>query len=213
MIAVFLVGGQAPAGTFPAESKNEIPLIQAKLEAAMFLSYTSFGPTIQAIDELAARIDEIGKSAAFEEWIDNQFALSPSFHQPLAKAMISEDGYDFLESGFNYNRYKHFAWWHAALSAPDQLRQRMVWALAQIFVVSDNGAGFGSRRNDESDNPQYLGIVDYYDMLVGNAFGNYRECLADVTFHPIMGSTSAMSETEKPLRNRGATRMRIMPAR
>ena len=187
LIAVFIVGGQAPAGTFPAESKTDLRLVQAKLEAAMFLSYASFGPTSQAIDELAARIAAIGNNAAFEEWIDNQFALPPTLHQPLAKAMISEDGYDFLESGFNYNRYKHFAWWHAALSAPDQLRQRMAWALAQIFVVSDNGAGFGSRRNDESGNPQYLGIVDYYDMLLNHAFGNYRECLEDVTFHPIMG--------------------------
>jgi uncharacterized protein (DUF1800 family) len=83
--------------------------------------------------------------------------------------------------------YRHYAWWDTALAAEDQLRQRMAWALAQIFVINEFNGSFNSRSLDESGEPRYLGVVDYYDMLVRNAFGNYRTALEDVSRHPVMG--------------------------
>ena len=35
--------------------------------------------------------------------------------------------------------------------------------------------------------PRYAGYSQYYDIFVNNAFGNYREVLEQVTYHPIMG--------------------------
>ena len=39
---------------------------------------------------------------------------------------------------------------------------------------------------DLSDKP--LAVADYYDMLINDAFANYRQILEDVTLHPAMGN-------------------------
>jgi uncharacterized protein (DUF1800 family) len=52
-------------------------------------------------------------------------------------------------------------------------------ALSEIFVVSDAMDTVGA-------NP--IGLASYYDMLLRNSFGNYRQLLEDVTKHPIMGT-------------------------
>jgi len=70
------------------------------------------------------------------------------------------------------------AWWQMALTADDQLRQRVAFALSEIFVVS---------RTDENLDNQVLGMGTYHDMLATNGFGNFRTLLKDVTLSPIMG--------------------------
>ena len=69
-------------------------------------------------------------------------------------------------------------WTNVVLSAPDQLRQRMAWALSQILVLSKFGLG----RDNEVEF-----VAHYYDIFVRHAFGNYRDVLKDVAFHPAMG--------------------------
>ena len=178
----------ALAGTFPAASESDLDEIEALVRSAQFLSRTTFGPTKDDIADLAAEVLAVGEKRAFSQWIDDQFAIPATYHHPLAKQMILDDGFrDFVAANVRPARYRHYPWWHTALSAPDQLRQRMAWALSQIFVINQSPAGFGTRRMDASGEPQYLGIVDYYDMLLENAFGNYRDLLEDVTLHPIMG--------------------------
>jgi uncharacterized protein (DUF1800 family) len=58
------------------------------------------------------------------------------------------------------------------------LRQRVAFALSQIFVAS--------RRDPNLENKP-LAMADFYDIFVRNAFGNYRDVLREVTFHPVMG--------------------------
>ena len=72
----------------------------------------------------------------------------------------------------------HEAWWRAACSMPDQLRQRVATAYSEILVVSENNA------NTDANIP---GLASYYDMLANDAFVNFRQLLRDVTLHPIMG--------------------------
>ncbi|CAE7642792.1 bPT2, partial [Symbiodinium pilosum] len=68
-------------------------------------------------------------------------------------------------------------WTMIALEAPDQLRQRMAWALAQIFVVApDDTTG----RHTEM-------FVNFYDIFVRHAFGNFADILREVTYSPVMG--------------------------
>jgi len=64
------------------------------------------------------------------------------------------------------------------LTAPDQLRQRMAYALSQIFVVSLDV------NNGISERPLFY--LDYYDLLGENAFGNYRDLLEKVTKNSVM---------------------------
>jgi uncharacterized protein (DUF1800 family) len=57
----------------------------------------------------------------------------------------------------------------------DQLRQRMVFALSQIIVVSANKNNSGSE------------LAPWVRLLSRNAFGNFRTLLRDVTLSPTMG--------------------------
>eukprot|EP01052_Picozoa_sp_SAG31_P007863 SAG31_NODE_383_length_16451_cov_8.412977_5_plen_86_part_00 len=54
-------------------------------------------------------------------------------------------------------------WLNAVFHAEDQLRQRVAWALSQIYVVSEVGHPGGEG-----------GYSQYYDIFVRNAFGNFR---------------------------------------
>ncbi len=185
-------------GTFPVANTTEYEAMKVKIRASQFLNLATFGATTEDINSLATRMSQIGVVPACEEWIDQQFALPASEHHPLAKQMVQDDGFGFTQTGINQGRYKYHAWWHNAVSAPDQLRQRIAWALIQIWVVGDNGPNFNDLSIDKAGEPTYLGIVDYYDMLLGHSFGNYRDIMEDVTLHPIMGRYLSHFRNPKP---------------
>jgi uncharacterized protein (DUF1800 family) len=63
-----------------------------------------------------------------------------------------------------------------ALTQPDQLRQRVAWALQQIVVVS------GLQVEGT------YGLREYHNMLLANAFSNWRQLLKKVSLSPVMGS-------------------------
>lgn len=77
---------------------------------------------------------------------------------------------------FQEGESKVIVWIMKALQANDQLRQRMAWALSQFFVVSDE-------KNDVNEK-----WLTYYDIFVRNAFGNFKDILREVTYHPAMGA-------------------------
>jgi uncharacterized protein (DUF1800 family) len=68
--------------------------------------------------------------------------------------------------------------WNQLLSGPDALRRRMALALSEFFVASMTSAEFTWRSH---------AYASWWDTLVRNAFGNYRQLLEDVTLHPAMG--------------------------
>lgn len=187
-VAAILFAPDVQAGTLEVEQRSDIAMMKRKVRAAQFLQRATFGPTIEEIDALAVRMQEVGVYRACEEWIDNQFALPASLHLPMAETMYVDDGFTGVEDGVWIQRYRYHAWWHHALTAEDQLRQRVAWALIQILVTSEAGAGFNDRNvGNITGKARWLGPTHYYDVLVRNAFGNYREILEEVTYHPIMG--------------------------
>ncbi len=176
------------AGNFTVDSRSEAALMKRKVRAAQFLHRATFGPTIEQIDALAARMQQIGVRRACEEWIDEQLSMPATLHQPVAEAMIADDGFTTTQDGVWIQRYRYHAWWHNALTCEDQLRQRVAWALIQILVTSEDGNGFNDQNpGNLSGKGRWLGPTHYYDMLVDNAFANYRKILGDVTYHPVMG--------------------------
>ncbi|CAE6922516.1 unnamed protein product [Symbiodinium natans] len=93
----------------------------------------------------------------------------------------TDDVYFDQEYHFWWNRdrrAKSMVWTMQALYAEDQLRQRMAWALSQIYVCSVSGGGYAERAES---------WTAYYDIFVRNAFGNLRDILRQVTYNPIMG--------------------------
>lgn len=146
---------------------------QEKLQAARLLNQATFGATLDDIE----RVVEMGPEA----WVDSQLALPPTLHMPLVEPFI--DNEDFWRS------YRISAWWQRSLFAEDQLRQRVAFALSELFVVSEfNGV--------LSDSPEAL--TQYYDLLLTHAFGTYRQLLEAVTLSPAMGVYLSMLGNEKP---------------
>jgi len=72
-----------------------------------------------------------------------------------------------------------------AVIKPDQLRQRVAFALSQIFVTSLNRLVF-------NDN-----MVIYQNMLLADAFSNYRKIMSDVTTSAAMGQYLDMGNNAK----------------
>ncbi|TWU62882.1 MULTISPECIES: DUF1800 family protein [Crateriforma] len=181
-------GTSARGGDFEVFSRNEMIDVMVRVRATQFLQRATFGPTQDEIDAMTMRMRQIGVTAAAEEWIDQQFALEPTSHVATARAMMAADGWAENEDGVNITRYRDHAWWHIAITAPDQLKQRIAWALIQICVISNQGAGFNNRGLDNNQNADWLGLSNYYDMLLENSDDTYREVLGDVTFSPVMGT-------------------------
>ncbi len=145
--------------------------------AVRFLNQATFGASHAAITELQS----IG---TYQAWIEAQMRAPISLTQPWTEA----------NSNGSNSAYRHYVWWENALTGPDQLRQRIAFALSQIFVISD--------LDYLLSNGQY-GVTQYYDMLARNAFGNFRDLLEEVTLHPVMGIYLSMVRNQRadPVRN------------
>jgi len=73
---------------------------------------------------------------------------------------------------------KSMVWSNIALAAPDQLRQRVAFALSQIVVVGEGG----SQKKQETEVWH-----NFHDILVRHAFGNFRDLMKEVVYSPLMG--------------------------
>lgn len=135
-------------------------------QASRFLAQATFGPTQADISNVA--------SNGYSAWLDDQFAKPQKLHRSYMDTVAAS-----LPSGTSLSQNNFFeSFWQQAATSDDQLRQRVAFALSQIFVVS--------LQNDTVANyPR--GVASYYDMLAANAFGNYRNLLQGVTLHPMMG--------------------------
>jgi uncharacterized protein (DUF1800 family) len=133
-------------------------------QAARFLGQATFGATMPEIDRLT------GTSP--DAWLDDQFAKPQVLHRSYMDSMAASTGQNATHNHFQES------FWQQAATGEDPLRQRITFALAQIFVVSfQDGA--------VSNYPR--GVASYYDTLANHAFGNYRNLLEAVSLHPMMG--------------------------
>jgi uncharacterized protein (DUF1800 family) len=132
------------------------------------------------------RLNLIGIDA----WLDEQFALPFSRHRVYLEAIaaLPEDP-QVPEANDVGQQTRNEAFFEHALHAPDQLRQRVAFALSQILVVSDQGGGLGGEPH---------ALAHYYDLLGEHGFGNYRELLEQVTLNPAMGGYLSMRGNRKP---------------
>ena len=138
--------------------------------ASRFLTQATFGPTLPDINEVAQN--------GAETWFQEQLALPASTH--LETVLASFPDGEFRNENGQVLPQAYLAptnsFWQTAIEAPDQLRQRMAFALSQILVVSvDSNVG---------QFPHML--AGYMDLLTEGAFGNYRDLLESVTYSPAM---------------------------
>lgn len=152
----------------------------SRAQASRFLMQAAFGPTLDEIQ----RVQTLG----YASWINEQSEKAPTLHATYIKAIYqdmvgqrSQTNYNRGGEGadpflFGNNMMTAFA--RATIQGEDQLRQRMAFALSQILVASRRDANLENR---------CLGMADFYDIFVRNAFGNYYDVLMEVTMHPVMG--------------------------
>jgi uncharacterized protein (DUF1800 family) len=134
------------------------------LAAGRFLEQASWGPSAESI----AHLQDVG----FEAWLAEQFATPATLYK---SSNNTADNLTDEQSEF----FVH------AVEGKDQLRQRVAFALAQIFVVS--GLKTGQPRQ----------MVPYQNMLLQDAFGTYANVLRDVTLSPTMGVYLDMVNDDK----------------
>jgi uncharacterized protein (DUF1800 family) len=143
--------------------------------ASRFLAQTTFGANTTEIAALKAM-------TSYEAWIDDQFTkpITPHLPEVLAREIADVFGPFDVRVCFN-------TWWKNSISAPDQLRQRIAFALSEIHVVSGQGP--------LEDNSR--AISHFYDTLLTGAFGNFSDILRGTTLTPGMGRYLDMLRNDK----------------
>ena len=133
------------------------------LTGARFLEQSSFGPSPASL----AHIQQIGINA----FLDEQFTLPESvIPQPADNSMGSMRQWAL----YNYS------------TAPDQLRQRVAFALSQIIVTSGAKLVYANE------------IIPWMQTLSRNAFGNYRTLLREISTCPSMGKYLDLANSMRP---------------
>lgn len=154
---------------------------QVEADAVRLAKQASFGP----MPELVARIKQLGT----EGWLNEQFAATGSSYADIAANPVRRD---FCASGDTICTRQHFSrgpvasrFYADAVQGQDQLRQRVAFALGQIVVASDQRVSVAA------------GLAAYNQILLDNAFGNYRDILARVTRNGYMGAYLDMADSNK----------------
>src|SRR5262249_37960971 len=132
--------------------------------ASRFLDQAAFGPDVDSL----AEVQRVG----LQEYITRQLTVPIS---PYPEPSQVDFGISRVQARFFSN----------AVHGQDQLRQRVAFALGQIFVVS---------AIEESTPTQ---LVPYLQILQRDAFVNFRQLMNDVTLSPTMGEYLDMRNNDK----------------
>jgi uncharacterized protein (DUF1800 family) len=148
-------------------------------DASRLVEQATFGPTLDLVEHL--------QTVGTDTFLNEQFSAPmtpypdlppmPSTRDPSCTGTCQRDNYTM------YPLQRHF--FSNALSGDDQLRQRVAFALGQVFVVS----GIDIRLSSW--------MRPYQQMLYEDAFGTFRQVLGDVTLSAAMGSYLNMVNNKK----------------
>jgi uncharacterized protein (DUF1800 family) len=138
-------------------------------QAARFLQQAQFSSIDSEITNL--------RTGSYADWLQRQY-----------NAPIGQTGWDWLEQrGYGVNDKNQYFFqlaladfmvWNQLFTGTDQMRKRMTLALSEFFVASLQSAEFDWRSQ---------AYAAWWDLLMRNAFGNFRQLLQDVTLNPAMG--------------------------
>jgi uncharacterized protein (DUF1800 family) len=187
-------GGGTPAGSVPPvgttpPSPTPTPVAVEAADAARFLDQATFGVTASDV----VHVQSIG----FDAYINEQLAYPAtqytgySYTPHTAPAGCVGDGSNPPDASALCARaqYSPFQvqrdFFTHALNNPDQLRQRVAFALSQIMVVSS------------VEIYEAYGLADFQNILLNDALGNYRTLLQDVTLSPTMGHYLDMANSDE----------------
>lgn len=142
-------------------------------QAARLLDQTSFGPTAASIQH----VQTVGVDGYLAEQFaapTTQLAAIPTNPLP-ALCLANKNARVCAES----------EWWQTVINGPDQLRQRVAFALSEMFVVS-------------SQEISGAAIPQFHNALAKDAFGNFATIMKDVALSPAMGGYLNMLNSAAP---------------
>lgn len=167
--------GYQPAGTADPQGNpsavgfNNFPIAYTLNDASRFLQQCQLSASEAEINAV--------KATTFAAYLQQQ----------LAKP-IGQTGRDWLEArGYGVNDTHEYFFrtypaefmiWNQLFTAQDSMRKRVALGLSEFFVASMQSAEFTWRSH---------AYAQYWDLLVKNTFGNFRQLLEEVTLSPAMG--------------------------
>ena len=159
---------------------------QKQADAVRLLEQATFGPT----EALVAHVLAVGTGA----FVDEQLASSGSRYSST-KYVPSGQAITFCPADPNPNCFRDYYtlfqlqndFFRNAVRNNDQLRQRVAFALSQVFVTSG------------LDINEAYGMATYQQIFLDNAFGNYETLMTRVTLSSVMGEYLNMVNNDKPV--------------
>jgi len=191
-VVLVLMGVIAGAAGSPAAAKSlfPTPLVQAEADAVRLLEQATFGPndaSIQHVMDMGAVL-----------WVEQQLSMAPTRYTAFTPwpstrpdTCVNDSTLPLTPTSYcqrdNYSLFQlQREFFVNALTAPDQLRQRVAFALSQILVTSGTEISLA------------YAMQRYQQILSDLAFGNFRDILTQVTLSPAMGRYLDMVNNLKP---------------
>lgn len=175
---------------------SPLSTMQVEADAARLLEQAAWGPT----EALLAHVRDVGAA----RFIDEQLAMPSTRYTAFAPVPANRPDtcvddrtpparMDSFCARDNYTLFQlQREFFRNAVNAPDQLRQRVAFALSQIMVTS------GLEIN------KVYAMQRYQQLLADLAFDNFERLLTEVTLSPAMGRYLDMVNNLKPNATTGA---------
>jgi len=184
---------------YPTAAAASAPVVVRSSDAWRFLVQSSFAPTPATL----ARVSQLGVAG----YLEDQFAQPVSGYPDSEYYYLSLDeskdcsfaasrssaAYICARDQLTLFKFRN-QFFVNAMSKPDQLRQRVAWALSQFFVISG--------MKDPDMEAAYV-QARYHQMLFDEAFGNFGRLLWRVTLSAQMGHYLDMVDNAKANQTKG----------
>ena len=166
-----------PGGVLSNTVSASIPVVATTTTsfatAARLLDQATFGPTSADIQH----VQQVGIDSYITEQFNTPDTPLANIPTPLPALCAAANSATQCEES---------EWWQVALTGNDQLRQRVAFALSEIFVISTEEVSAGT-------------VPYYHNTLAKDAFTNFSTIMKDVTLTPGMGAYLNMLDSAKPL--------------
>ncbi len=159
-----VIGGGGGGGTPPPT----IIRPQSDTEAARFGLRAGLSISPGDIQEM--------RSVGYERWLDDEMSAAI---ERTAEQFLSQQGFEQIndDQWFFRSDPADYMIWNQLLQGGNSVRKRAALALSEFFVVSVNNINIWPSSS----------IGAYWDILLNNAFGNFRDILEGVTLNAAMG--------------------------
>lgn len=184
----------APAPTDDPQVLAGTTTLLPEEDAARFLGQAALSAPMAEVTRL------VNGGLNYKAWLDEQFAKPArtdtalalngrtAYQLALDQGVLALDasGQNFAHIGGDFGLDS--ALWFRLITADDVLRQRIVLALSEIFVVSQRNMPIPWG---------HMACLAYWDLLEQHCFGTFRELIEAITLSPAMGTYLSLRGSQK----------------